>query len=112
MGFREWWAERRERRIFKTCKSIYEKARAERPGKPERDYLKIVLITKPPFDYQHDKIIDITLDSCTDVEGLAQRIAELSSDSNLWESRERNVKRYKEELDSRNREFFTRFWSM
>lgn len=99
----------REDRILKTCTSIYNKAKRMRPGKSERDYLKIVLITKPPFDYQYDQLLDYILDSCSNIEELAQIISEEGKiGSNLWENRERNIKLGT--LEKRNRQFALEFW--
>ena len=99
----------REERILRTCTSIYSKAKRMRPGKSEREYLKIVLITKPPFDYQFDQILDAILDSCTNIEDLSREISERGQPgSYLWEARERNLKL--RNLESRNREFFCAFW--
>jgi hypothetical protein len=44
--------------VYKTCVPVYERARGRRPNRPERDYLKLVLLTKPPYDYQTDAVID------------------------------------------------------
>lgn len=99
----------REERVLKTCTKFYKKAKRMRPDKNERDYLKIVLITKPPFDYQYDQILDSILDSCSDIEDLAREISEQGQlGSYLWESRERNVKLGT--LEARNQAFFTEFW--
>jgi len=99
----------REERILKTCTKIYDKAKRIRPSRSERDYLKIVLITKPPFDYQVDQILDDILDSCENIEDLSTVIAEQGKiGSYLWEYRERNVKLGT--LEARNKAFFTEFW--
>ena len=99
----------REERILKSCTKIYNQAKKMRPGKNERDYLKIVLITKPPFDYQYDKILDSILDSCNVIEDLAREISEQGQPgSYFWESRARNVKLGT--LEARNKAFFAEFW--
>ena len=99
----------REERVLKTCTKIYDKAKRMRPGRSERDYLKIVLITKPPFDYQVDQIVYDILDSCENIEDLSTVIAEQGKiGSYLWESRERNVKLGT--LEARNKAFFVEFW--
>lgn len=96
----------------KTCKSIYRKSKKMRPGKPERDYLKIVLLTRPPFDFQHDKVNDLILDECPDIDSLAQFVAEMGSPgSDSWERREANVAVLKGRLEQRNAEFFDAFWN-
>lgn len=99
----------REERVLKTCRKIYDKAKRMRPGRSERDYLKIVLLTKPPFDYQVDRILDDILDSCENIEDLSTVIADQGKiGSYLWESRERNVKL--STLEARNKAFFSEFW--
>lgn len=94
-----------------TCISIYTKAKTKCPGKSNRDYLKIVLLTKPPFDYQHDKVIDYILDTFPDIESMSAYVAEHGKDSHLWDSRRRNLKFFKKERKERNAEFFHYFWS-
>jgi len=99
----------RRQKILKTCTQIYNKAKKMRPDRCERDYLKIVLLTKPPFDYQHDKIIDNILDSCKDINDLSTIIDEQGKiGSFLWQSRERNIRLGT--LKDRNEKFFSDFW--
>ncbi len=99
----------REERVLKTCARIYNSARTKRPGKNEREYLKLVLITKPPFDYQYDQVLDSILDSCSDIEDLARAISDQGRlGSCLWTFRQRNVK--SGTLKARNRAFFAEFW--
>ena len=99
----------REERVLKACTEIYNKAKKMRLGRSERDYLKIVLITKPPFDYQVDQILDDILDSCENIKDLSMVIAEQRKiGSYLWESRERNIKLGT--LETRNRTYFSEFW--
>ena len=101
--------------VYKTCIKIYEKAKRKRPGKNERDYLKLVLLTKPPYDYQLDRVIDMLLDSFETIENLANYIANKSdpynreSQKDMWESRERNLK-FAPEVRERNESFFREFW--
>jgi len=100
---------------FKACIKIYDKAKRKRPGKKERDYLKLVLLTKPPYDYQLDPVIDILLDSFETIEDLAHYIANeqapfnRESQKDVWESRERNIKKFSE-VKERNKTFFREFW--
>ncbi len=99
----------REEKVLKTCTKIYNKAKRMKPGRSERDYLKIVLITKPPFDYQVDEILDDILDSCENINDLSMVIAEQGEiGSSLWEFRERNVKLGI--LSARNKKYFSEFW--
>lgn len=98
-----------DEKVTKMCIKLYNKAKQMRPGKNERDYLKIVLLTKPPFDYQEDEIINITLNSCNNIEDLARMICEFGKNgSDLWEYREENIK--SGHLKSRNQAFFSEFW--
>lgn len=100
---------------YKTCIKIYEKAKRKRPGKSERDYLKLVLLTKPPYDYQFDRVIDMLLDNFKTIEDLADHIANgqdphnRESQKDVWESRERNLK-FAPEVRERNKTFFRKFW--
>jgi hypothetical protein len=97
--------------IYKTCIKIYEKAKRKNPGKSERDYLKLVLLTKPPYDYQGDKIINSLLDEFSTIEDLANIIGEMSNpNSSLWESREKNLKFFPQ-VKKRNEDFFREFWN-
>jgi len=101
----------REERVLKTCTRIYNKTKKMRPGRNERDYLKFVLITKPPFDYQYDQVLDYILDSCSNIRELSKMISEQGKGgSHLWKSRERNVRLGA--LKNRNKKFFSEFWEV
>lgn len=96
---------------YKTCLKIYAKAKRGKPGKSERNYLKFVLLTKPPYDYQTDAIINPLLDELNTVEDLANFVAKMNDpNSPLWESRERNLK-FSPEVKKRNEDFFREFWN-
>lgn len=101
--------------VYKACTKIYEKAKIKRPGKSERDYLKLVFLTKPPYDYQIDKVINFLLDEFYNIEDLADYIADMSdsynreSQKDAWEYRERNLK-FAPEVKKRNKVFFREFW--
>ncbi len=104
-------------KIYKTCISIYNKAKKKRPNKLERDYLKLVLLTKPPYDYQLDNIIDLILDEhAHNINELAEFISEIQSMWTEgeplpgWEERQRNLKLYKQQFKERNKKFFKEFW--
>ncbi len=100
-------------RIRKTCIKIYNKVKKKRPNKAEKDYLKIVLLTKPPYAYQLDEIINIPLKNFTDIESLADFIADEACEGDmgfLWEARTRNLKRHPE-VKQRNEIFFWEFWN-
>jgi len=102
-------------KVYKTCLKIYDKAKKKRPGKNERDYLKLVLLTKPPYDYQLDTVIDEILNSFETIEDLAGHIATFldpdfrDRQAYPWESRERNLK-FMPEIKLRNNKFFAEFW--
>lgn len=102
--------------IYKRCIKIYEKAKIKRPGKSERDYLKLVLLTKPPYDYQFDEVINLLLNKYKAIEDLAEYIADGSdpyyqdSQNDIWDSRKRNLK-YFPKVKKRNKDFFREFWS-
>lgn len=105
------------KKIYKTCVSIYTKAKKKRPNKPERDYLKLVLLTKPPYDFQLDNIIDLILNEYAhNIHELAEFISMMQTTRTKgelpfgWEERERNIKLYKQKLEERNRKFFEEFW--
>ena len=93
------------------CATLYNEAKNKKPGKEEIEYLKLILLTKPPFDYQLDVVIDETLNNFKSIEDLSDFVTEIPKDGYLWESRTRNLKIYKKELEERNRLFFQEFWS-
>lgn len=62
--------------IEKTCYKVYSKAVSRRPDRPVRDCLRVVLVTKPPFDYQQDEIIEEILDECPTIGLLTNYICE------------------------------------
>lgn len=105
-----------EERNLRICLKIYNKAKKARPGKDERDYLKLVLITKPPFDYQYDNVLERMLDeSNNDIRELAKWIHTLGNpksrlSSSHWEARQRNIKLNLHEFEDRNQQFFRDFW--
>ncbi|MBU1090099.1 hypothetical protein KKF38_04910 [Patescibacteria group bacterium] len=97
-------------KTIETCISIYQKAKKKRPNKSERDCLKIVLLTKPPFDYQHNKVIDFILDEqAKNIKELASFIVEYGKDKGMWQNRERNLK-FLDDIRNRNADFFREFW--
>jgi len=110
-----------------TCISLYHEAKHKRPGKEEKDYFKLILLTKPPFDYQHDGVINTILREHDTIETLADCIVELGTGKNpkidtnfakefsrsMWASRQRNlsIEFTKQKLKARNNQFFQEFWS-
>lgn len=67
------------------------------------------MITKPPFDYQDDNILDFILDSCENIEDLANAIIAHGQLGNiLWEYRQENIK--SGHLKKRNEAYFAEFW--
>ena len=97
-----------DEKVKKKCISLYEKIRKRRPEKSVRDCLKVVLLTKPPFDYQCSAVIELILEECTDIEKVAEYISELGRTKSLWESRDRNLKSFN--VKDRNKLFFAEFW--
>lgn len=103
-------------RIRKTCIKIYNRAKKMRPNKPERDYLELVLLTQPPYDYHRDDVIDAILEENPDIESLADFIAGPEWDEGGMDERIRWVeeremhKRVFPELKQRNLIFFREFW--
>jgi hypothetical protein len=101
--------------VYKTCVPVYNRARGRRPNRPERDYLKLVLLTKPACDYQTDAVIDQMLGGFQSTEDLTSFIANRSDPYNrearkyLWEARERNLKLFPQ-VRTRNQAFFKEFW--
>ena len=93
------------------CISLYNEAKKKKPGKEEIEYLRLILLTKPPFDYQLDVVIDETLKNFKSIEDLSDFVTAIPKDDYLWESRTRNLKIYKKKLEERNRRFFQEFWS-
>lgn len=94
----------------KACISLYNEAKKKRPDKEEYEYLKLILLTKPPFDYQLDSVIEAILKDFKSIEELSNMITKISKD-NLWQSRSRNSKLYKNKLEERNKSFFKKFWA-
>ncbi|MCD4704525.1 hypothetical protein K8R66_00430 [bacterium] len=97
-------------RIMETCISIYQKAKKKKPNRSERDYLKIVLLTKPPFDYLPDKIINFTLDTFDNINDLATYIITIHRDKTFWFFREKSLKYDEKNIKLRNLQFFNEFW--
>ena len=91
------------------CATLYNEAKKKKPGKEEIEYLKLILLTKPPFDYQLDVVIDETLKNFKSIEDLSDFVTKIPKDDYLWESRTRNLKIYKKKLEERNRLFFQEF---
>lgn len=89
--------------------SLYNKAKKQRPDKPTADYLKLILITKPPFDYCSEKIIESILFECQNIDDLSDYIASNYKESYLWKIRENNRK-FNPMVKERNEQFFREFW--
>ena len=97
-----------DEKVKKKCISLYEKTRGLQPEKSVRDSLKIVLLTKPPFDYQHNMVIEDILEECTDIDKLAEYISKFGRMDSLWNNRARNLKLLN--VKDRNKLFFAEFW--
>ena len=102
--------------IWDSGRENRKKAKRARPGKNERDYLKLVLITKPPFDYQYDNVIERILDeSKEDIRELARLIYAFGHprspvSSHSWEARQRNIELSLHSFQEKNKQFFRDFW--
>lgn len=98
--------------VYMTCIKIYEKAKKKRPVKSDKEYLKLVLLKNPPYDYQSDKLINRLLDEFTAIEALANHIADPYNrkiKKELWESRQKKLK-FAPKIKKRNENFFQKFW--
>lgn len=99
----------KKERILRTCTKLYKKAKKERPGRKESEYYKIILLTKPPFDYQYENVIGAILESTKSIGDLAKQIYMHGQiNSHLWVARERNIK--KGRVVEKNQEFIRKFW--
>lgn len=93
------------------CISIYNNSKKKMPNKTEEQYLKIVLLTKPPFDYQLDPVITYILSEFSSIEKLSDFVEDNHKDEDLWSNRKRNLAIYKNKLTERNNSFFKEFWN-
>jgi len=93
----------------KSCAVIFEDAKKRRPGKADSDYLKFVLLSKPPFDYQEDRVIENILKEFRSINDLEDFICNVQKDETLWALRNKNLKRKSKELTMRNNEFLNSF---
>ena len=94
-----------------SCTSLYKQAKQKRPGKADKEYLKFVLLSKSPFDYQEDRVIENILNVFNTIEDLESFISDIQKDVTFWAMRRKNLKRKSNELTIRNNEFFKVFWS-
>jgi hypothetical protein len=92
------------------CIELYNKAKQKQSGKQDSEYFKLILLTRPPFDYQLDILIDEILQKFNSIEELADYIVEIKKDDYLWDSRKRNLKYSNVDLRKRNKDFFRSFW--
>jgi hypothetical protein len=93
----------------KSCIAIFEEARKRSPGKANGDYLKFVLLSKAPFDYQEDRIIDSIISVFSTIDDLESFVSDVQKDETFWAMRNKNLKRRSNELTVRNNEFFQTF---
>ncbi|HBG62044.1 MAG: hypothetical protein A2Y03_06595 [Omnitrophica WOR_2 bacterium GWF2_38_59] len=100
--------------VFRTqkqdCIHLYDEAKKKKPGKAEKEYLKLILLTKPPFDYQIDIVLERILKDFKSIDKLADFIDKIPVDDDMWKSRARNIKIYKKQIEHRNMLFFKEFW--
>jgi len=97
------------KRNTKPCAVIFEEARKRKPGKADYDYLKFVLFSKPPFDYQEDRVIENILKEFKSIKALEDFILDVQKDKTLWGLRNENLKRKSEELTMRNNAYLDLF---
>jgi len=97
--------------VFSYDFDLFHKAQTSRPGKPTASYLRLILLTKPPFDFQLDPVIDEILQECKTIDSLSAFVEDFGKEPSLWENRERNLSRSKDILTSRNNTFFDSFWN-
>jgi hypothetical protein len=93
----------------KSCTSIFKEARERKSGKSDYDYLKYVLLSKPPFDYQEDHVIENILNVFNTIDDLESFVSDVQRDETFWAMRSKNLKRKSNELTIRNNEFFQTF---
>lgn len=93
----------------KSCAAIFKDVKKRRPGKADSDYLKFVLLSKPPLDYQEDHVIENILKEFRSINDLENFICDVQKDETLWALRNKNLKRKSKELTMRNNEFFKLF---
>ena len=104
-------------RVLVACKSIYKKAKNTRPGKPEQEYMKLVLLKNPNYKYLLDDTIDKMFKELPNIDELADFIAwkqseKLPRSERAIELKDRKVhkKSIGPRLKERNRKFFREFW--
>ena len=96
---------------MRNCVKVYEDAKRKRPGKPERDYFKMVVLTKKPFDMAQDEIVEILMKGCDSIEDLADIICDMSMIERQMEINQRQTMMgQNQELKRRNIVFFEQFW--
>ena len=61
-------------KVYKACIKIYEETKRAHPGKPEIEYLRTVLMTKPPWDLHSKREIDAILECNETIQDLARFI--------------------------------------
>ena len=91
---------------------IYQSKKKEYPDKSESEYLRYVLITRPPFDYQDDDIIDGILKKYPSIDNLSSFIERATTADLLWKDRNANIKARKKELCHRNMLFLRQFYGI
>ncbi len=111
MGLKTWLLRRigaGDVSVRRTCNQLYEKARRIRPDRDDRDCLRVVLMTKPPFDYQPRQTIEGFLDEAGDIEGLSDVVCRYGRERYMWKAREKM--RTNSNVVSGREEFFSWFW--
>ena len=93
----------------RSCAAIFAEAQKRSPGKAYCDYLKYVLLSKPPFDYQEDRVIENILNVFNTIDDLESFVSDVQKDETFWAMRSKNLKRKSNELNIRNNDFFQTF---
>jgi hypothetical protein len=101
-------------KIFSESMKNYNDAKRKAPNKPERDYLKMVLINTPPFDWQLERVIEGILDEyLKDINDLSDFLAiSYKPDNPLWKYRELNImdSSIKEHISKNKNDFLKAFF--
>ena len=90
---------------------IYQTKKKECPNKSEIEYLRYILLTKPPFDYQSDELIGGILKRYKTIEELSDFIEDIIKVDSFWKDRAKNIKIRKKELEDRNGSFLWSFYN-
>ncbi len=91
---------------------IYNTKKKECPNKSEIEHLRYALISRLPFDYQDDCVIQKIIEEHSSIESLSNFIEEATTNDSLWKNRTINIKTRKKELYHRNMMFLRKFYDI